>query len=200
MLSIRSTALLFKLCFCLSRVAFFIWSFSNLPTCHLAPSVVLGQFVFRLSVQHPGENLGVPWLLKSDVHHHLSFSAWPSVWMHCGSLRLRSLHSAAAAAAAMRVCLALTNILDVCSPMMSVHMLFVFACSCLPLHCTCMTQYSVFLCYTTHLWLCSDPICAFPPLSTFRKTGWALGRKLKCSRLNRQKCGTSWCCRGLCWT
>lgn len=181
MLSIRSCSSLQTLLLFILSCLFYFISVQLAKLCHFAPSVVLGQFVFRLSVQHPGENLGVPWLLKSDVHHHLSFSAWPSVWMHCGPFRLRSLHSAA-----VRVCLALTTILDVCSLMMSVHMLFVFSCSCLLLHCTCMTQYSVFVLYNTSLALLRPHLCV-PPLSTFRSTGWALGRKLKRSRLNRHR-------------
>lgn len=130
--------------------------------CHFTPSVVLGQFVFRLSVQHPGELLGVPWLLKSDVHHHLSFSAWPSVWMHWPLQAVLSAWTHSAAAVAACVFGFYTHFGHLVARDVSVH---ASACSSLLLYCcACMAQYMECdcVCYTTHLWLCSGPICAFP--------------------------------------
>lgn len=141
---------------------------ANLPNFHFSPpSVVLGHFALWLSVQHPGENLGVPWLLKSDVHHHLSFSAWPSVWMHW--LLQAALSSWTHSAARVLV---FGHLLarDV-----STH---AFCTLLRTWHNVCLSESAwVCLLYNTSLALLRPHLCV-SPLSTVQNMGWALGGKI----------------------
>lgn len=109
-----------------------LFAFANLPSflsSLFTPSRrVLGQFVFATEPQHPGDNLGLPWLLKSDVTHHLPrCAAWPlraplSEWatrvsvLLCGLLVARDVSTRASCVLPHRRCVTQCTLERVCAP------------------------------------------------------------------------------------
>lgn len=145
-------------------------TFANLPNSHFS-LCCFGPVCFSAECTAPrGKPRGLlaikVWCASSSVLLSLTFcmdalapSGFSSSWTH--------------SAAHIFVCL------DICLLVMSPYMLFVCFCIVHAWHNTVCAWVSVHgcVCYTTHLWLCWGPICVFPPLSTVRNTGWALGRK-----------------------
>lgn len=147
---------------------FFKTSLSNLANCHLvvSPCVVLCQFVFSAECAAPlGELPGVPRLLKSHVHHHLSVSAWPSVWMHW------PLRAALSARTHSPSCFNKHFCPFARSRCRSERLRLFVSASALCV-CVCAIQHISGFAQAPSVRRC-------PPSTVFGNTGWALGREIK---------------------